>query len=87
MSPQDYFYRDVSKIEDILEHAQTVELEVTIGPSRASAVPHAVSSLSIADTQKATYVVREVNQIYEVHTLTVHDCVCVCVCVVSLQIH
>jgi hypothetical protein len=67
MSPQDYFYRDVSKLEEILEHAQTVELEVTAGHSRsASGVPHAMSGLSIADTQKATYVVREVNQIYEV---------------------
>lgn len=73
MSPQDFFYRDISKIEDCLEHAQAVALESIVGHTRSvpsASVQHAVSSPGIGDTQKATYVVREVNQIFEVSIIS-----------------
>jgi len=71
MSPQDFFYRDVSKIEEILEHSQTVQAEACPNISQALIpAPHAMSGLGFGNLQKVTYVVREVNQIYEVSALT-----------------
>lgn len=69
MSPQDYFYSSISNIEEFLEHAQAVELEAIGGRSLRPAISSptvSLSNLGIGDTQKATYVIREVNQIFEV---------------------